>query len=109
MSRVRRRSLLFLIPRRRFTLDRILVALHVDQSDGVRAMAPLGGRKTLKEQFSHLQLDEVQVGNNSLQVYRDGHDLYDAMLVAVDGAQGSIYLESSSGEMMRLVERSKGI
>ena len=98
MSRVRIRSLLVLTPRRRFTLDRfyrILVALHVIRVTALRVMAPLGGRKTLKERFSHLQLDEVQVGNNSLQVYRDGHDLFDAMLAAVDGAQDSIYLESS--------------
>ena len=49
----------------------------------------------LKERYPQPRLDEIQVGDNSLQLYRDGQDLYDAMLAAVDGAQDSIYLEAS--------------
>ncbi len=44
--------------------------------------------------FPHPYLDEVRVGDNTLQIYDYGRDLYDAMLAAIDGAQESIYLET---------------
>ncbi len=44
--------------------------------------------------FSHFRLDEVQVGDNRLQLYCYGRDLYDDMLAAIDNAQECIYLES---------------
>lgn len=49
----------------------------------------------LKEQYLQSQFDEVQVGDNSLQLYRDGFELYTAMLAAIDEAQESVYLEAS--------------
>ena len=49
----------------------------------------------LKERYLQPQFDEVQVGENALQVYRDGYELYAAMLAAIDEAQESIYLEAS--------------
>jgi cardiolipin synthase A/B len=45
--------------------------------------------------MKQLHLGEVQVGKNALQLYRDGRELYDAMLAAIDGARESIYLECS--------------
>jgi cardiolipin synthase len=44
--------------------------------------------------FPHPQLSEVPLGDNSLQLYDYGRDLYDAMLAAIDTAQESIYLET---------------
>ena len=44
--------------------------------------------------FPHPRMKEVQLGENSLQLYDYGGDLYDAMLAAIDGAQESIYLET---------------
>src|SRR6266516_3256896 len=44
--------------------------------------------------FPHPYLDEVRVGDNTLQIYDYGRDLYDAMLAAIDGAKESIYLET---------------
>ena len=44
--------------------------------------------------FPHPYTDEVRVGDNTLQIYDYGRDLYDAMLSAIDGAQESIYLET---------------
>jgi len=44
--------------------------------------------------FPHPQLSEVQVRENSLQIYSYGQDLYDAMLAAIDSAQECIYLET---------------
>ena len=41
------------------------------------------------------QFDEVMVGDNALQLYRDGFELYTAMLGAIDEAQESVYLEAS--------------
>jgi cardiolipin synthase A/B len=49
----------------------------------------------LKERYSQLRLDEVRVGDNSLQLYRDGDKLYAAMLAAINEAQESIFLEAS--------------
>ena len=44
--------------------------------------------------FPHPQLEPVKVGNNMLQIYDYGNDLYDAMLEAIDNARESIYLET---------------
>ncbi len=44
--------------------------------------------------FPHIELAEVQVGENALQLYSYGKDLFDAMLEAIDKAQETIYLES---------------
>src|SRR6266704_4750238 len=44
--------------------------------------------------FPHPYLDEVRVGDNTLQIYDYGRDLYDAMLAAIDAAQESVYLET---------------
>ena len=72
MSHLRIHSLLFLTQRCRFTLDRmfvkitnILVALHVISVTALRVMTPLYGRKTLREQFPHLLLDEQPSGEGS--------------------------------------------
>src|SRR5690348_15659300 len=44
--------------------------------------------------FPPPHLSEVPPGENSLQPYDYGHDLYEAMLAAIDAAQESIYLET---------------
>src|SRR3989442_4215475 len=44
--------------------------------------------------FPHPQMKEVCVGENKLEIYNYGRDLYDAMLAAIDAAQESIYLET---------------
>jgi cardiolipin synthase len=44
--------------------------------------------------FPHPNQGEVPLGENNLQLYDYGRDLYDAMLAAIDAAQESIYLES---------------
>ena len=44
--------------------------------------------------FPHPSFDEVDVGDNHLNIYDYGRDLYDAMLNAIDAAQESIYLET---------------
>lgn len=44
--------------------------------------------------FPHVKMEEVQVGENALQLYSYGRDLYDAMLEAIDNAQETVYLES---------------
>jgi cardiolipin synthase len=49
----------------------------------------------LKERYSQPRLDEVQVGDNSLQLYRDGFELYSAMLAAIDEAQDCVYMVAS--------------
>jgi hypothetical protein len=40
----------------------------------------------LKERYLQPQFDEVQVGDNSLQLYRDGYELYTSMLAAINEA-----------------------
>jgi cardiolipin synthase len=44
--------------------------------------------------FPHLNMEEVHIGENTVQIYDYGRDLYDAMLAAIDSAQESIYLET---------------
>ena len=46
------------------------------------------------ESFPHLSLQEVVIGENTVQIYDYGHDLYESMLSAIDAAQKSIYLET---------------
>ena len=50
--------------------------------------------KQVHANFPHPHLDEVRVGENILQIYNYGRDLFDAMLAAIDAAQESIYLET---------------
>src|SRR5713226_2012244 len=57
-------------------------------------MAALGKRRKHEVSFPHDPFEEVQVGENSLQLYSYGRELYDAMLEAIDAAQESIYLET---------------
>ncbi|HET8913685.1 MAG TPA: phospholipase D-like domain-containing protein [Ktedonobacteraceae bacterium] len=47
-----------------------------------------------KFRFPHIDLDEMQLGDNTLQIYSYGQDVYDAMLEAIDGAKKCIYLET---------------
>jgi cardiolipin synthase len=44
--------------------------------------------------FPHPNLDDVRVGDNTLQIYDYGQYLFDAMLAAIDDAKESIYLET---------------
>ena len=44
--------------------------------------------------FPYEHLPETRVGENRLQVYGYGRELYEAMLSAIDAAQESIYLET---------------
>ena len=49
----------------------------------------------LKERDLVSKLDEIHVGDNSLQLYRDGNDLSTVMLAAIDEARECVYLEAS--------------
>jgi cardiolipin synthase len=51
-------------------------------------------RKGQSQGFPHPTFPEVLAGDNRLQVFSYGRDLYDAMLAAIDGAQESIFLET---------------
>jgi cardiolipin synthase len=44
--------------------------------------------------FPHLGVEEVEIGENAVQMYDYGYDLYKSMLDAIDAAQESIYLET---------------
>ncbi len=57
-------------------------------------IAALGKRRKHEIRFPHAPFEEVHVGENFLQLYTYGRDLYDAMLEAIDAAQESIYLET---------------
>jgi cardiolipin synthase A/B len=47
-----------------------------------------------QETFPHLSPEAVKIGENTVQIYAYGHDLYESMLSAIDTAQKSIYLET---------------
>jgi cardiolipin synthase len=44
--------------------------------------------------FPHMRFEEVEIGENAVQIYDYGRDLYKPMLDAIDAAQESIYLET---------------
>ena len=86
---------------RRFSIQRlglqaisIVFALQVLTAAILSVIALLRERRKRDRRFPYLELDEIRVGKNTLQIYSYGRDLYDAMLVAIDGAQKSIYLET---------------
>src|SRR5579863_9536525 len=92
---------------RRFSIQRlglqaisIVFALQVLTAAILSVIALLRERRKRDRRFPYLELDEIRVGKNTLQIYSYGRDLYDAMLVAIDGAQksipGNLHLERRS-------------
>lgn len=63
---------------------------------GILQVVSMGRRKKYQQHggFPHPDFEPVCVGNNELQLYDYGQDLYDAMLKAIDEAQESIYIET---------------
>ncbi|HEY7413677.1 MAG TPA: phospholipase D-like domain-containing protein [Ktedonobacteraceae bacterium] len=57
-------------------------------------MSAIRNRHKQEHSFPHTELEEVQVGENAMQLYSYGRDLFDAMLEAIDNAKETIYLES---------------
>src|SRR5215471_7057839 len=51
-------------------------------------------RHQLQGGFPHEYLESVQVGENALQLFDFGRELYDAMLADIDNAKESIFLET---------------
>jgi cardiolipin synthase len=51
-------------------------------------------RHSPPEAFPHSELPPVSQGENHLEVYTYGEDVYDAMLATIDGAEDSIFLET---------------
>jgi cardiolipin synthase len=51
-------------------------------------------RKAQPQGFPHADLPPAQVGENHLQLYSHGRELFDAMFAAIDAAQESVYLET---------------
>src|SRR5947199_4490498 len=71
-----------------------LLTLQILTAAVLLIIAALGKRRKHEVSFPHDPFEEVQVGENFLQLYAYGRDLYDAMLEAIDAAQESIYLET---------------
>jgi cardiolipin synthase len=71
-----------------------LLTLQILTAAVLLAIAALGKRRKHEVSFPHEPFEEVQVGENSLQLYSYGRDLYDAMLEAIDAAQESISIET---------------
>ncbi len=44
--------------------------------------------------FPHSYMEEVEIGENTVQIYDYGRDLYESMISAIDAARESIYLET---------------
>ncbi len=71
-----------------------MIALQVIIVIVLWLVAALRKLQKSKKGFPHLSLDEICVGDNTLQLYGYGCDLYDAMIEAIDSAKQSIYLET---------------
>ena len=87
--------------RHRFSVLRILlvatglmIALQAITVTILQIVSAQRKRNRQEGSFPHPQLSEVPVGENTLQLYDYGSDLYEAMLTAIDAAQESIYLET---------------
>ncbi|QBD83041.1 phosphatidylserine/phosphatidylglycerophosphate/cardiolipin synthase family protein [Ktedonosporobacter rubrisoli] len=88
-------------PQRRFSViwlvRSIIGVIFVLQAITIAVLVAISSLRKRRKQvcgFPYPNLEEVQVGENALQVYGYGKDLYAAMLEAIDGARESIYLES---------------
>lgn len=89
------------LPRRRLTVIQIVervialvAALEALIVTVLLVIAKLRRQRLHEDGFPHIALEEAKVGENTLQVYCYGRDLYDAMQEAIAGARESIYLES---------------
>lgn len=71
-----------------------VLTLQVLTASVLLVIAALGKRRKHEVSFPHRPFEALQVGENSLQLYAYGRDLYDAMLEAIDAAQESIFLET---------------
>ena len=71
-----------------------VLTLQVLTAAALIVIAALGKRRKHEVSFPHEPFEEVQVGENVLELYSYGRDLFDAMLADIDAAQESIYLES---------------
>ena len=60
----------------------------------LQAVSVIRRQNRPRESFPHFPLEEVIIGENTVQIYDYGHDLYETMLSAIDAAQESIYLET---------------
>lgn len=71
-----------------------MLTLQVLTAAVLLVIAALGKRRPHEVSFPHHLFNDIQVGENALQLYTYGRDLYNAMLEAIDEAHESIYLET---------------
>src|SRR5947209_8292912 len=88
-------------PRHRFSIWRLLleatgvmVALQAVVVIILQIVSVQRRHQRQEGSFPHPSPQEVTLGENRLQLYDYGRDLYDAMLAAIDAARESIYLET---------------
>jgi len=100
MNNIWRKISSFIRPHR-FSIKRILleilggvVTLQALVILILQAVSVIRRQNRPRESFPHLPLQEVIIGENTVQIYDYGHDLYETMLSAIDAAQESIYLET---------------
>ncbi len=86
---------------RRFSIKRIIfeilgfvVTLQAIVALILQFVSILRRHQRYQGSFPHMLLEEVNIGENSVQIYDYGRDLYAHMLQAIDAAQESIYLET---------------
>lgn len=103
MQRIQQaREILYnLLKFRRFSIRRLLLqaagviaALQAIVVLILQIVSVLRRQRRHQGEFPHLELEEVHVGENAVQLYSYGKDLYDEMLAAIEAAQESIYLET---------------
>ncbi len=78
-------------------VKRVLAGLFVAQSLTVTVLICISALRRRKKQehgFPHIELKEVRVGENSLQLYSYGRELFDVMLATIEDAKEFIYFET---------------
>jgi cardiolipin synthase A/B len=105
----------FSLPRRRGLLLRLALAAAVSfvvvQAVTVAALVAVDTQRKRRHSppvpFPHSKLGSLAEGENSLEVFTYGEDVYDAMLASIDEAKQSIFLETYIWKNDQLGQRFK--
>jgi cardiolipin synthase len=86
---------------RRFSIKRIIleilgsiIALQASVVLILQIASVIRRQRRHQGRFPHMRLEEVEIGENIVQIYDFGSDLYKSMFRAIDAARESIYLET---------------
>jgi cardiolipin synthase A/B len=84
----------FSIKRVLFELFGLLILLQTVVIFILQCISVIRRQNRHHKSFPHLNLEAVEIGENTVQIYNFGRDLYNSMIKAIESARESIYLET---------------